>query len=79
MKIPKEDKIKSTFVATAGGLIPVAKSPDEELGELFHDVQKSGIYGDGKVFVDLIPKKRMKQIQKEYLLTKSDPNFDLRE
>lgn len=79
MKIPKEDKIKSTFVATAGGLIPAGKSPDEELGELFHDVQKSGIYGDGKVFVDLIPKKRMKQIQKEYLLTKSDPDFDLRE
>lgn len=79
MKIPKEDKIKSTFVATAGGLLASPKSPDEALGELFRDVQKSGIYGDGKVFADLIPRKRMEQIQKEYLLLKSDPNFNLRE
>lgn len=79
MKIPKEDKIKSTFVATAGGLLPTAKSPDEALGILFHDVQKSGIYGDGKTFVDLIPLGRMEQIQKEYLLVKNDPDFDLRE
>lgn len=79
MKIPKEDKLKSTFVATAGGLFRTTKSPDEALGILFHDVQKSGIYGDGKTFVDLIPKKRMEQIQKEYMLVKSDPDFDLRE
>lgn len=79
MNIPKQDKIKSTFVATAGGLLPVMKSPDEALGELFRDVQKSGIYGDGKIFADLIPRKRMEQIQKEYLLLKNDPNFNLRE
>lgn len=79
MKIPKEDKIKSTFVATAGGLFRTTKSPDEALGILFHDVQKSGIYGDGKVFADLIPRKRMEQIQKEYLLVKNDPDFNLRE
>ena len=79
MKIPKEDKIKSTFVATAGQLLPIAKSPDEELGILFHDVQKSGIYGDGKIFADLVPRKRMRQIQKEYVLAKNDPDFDLRE
>ncbi len=79
MKIPKEDKIKSTFVATAGGLMTTSKSPDEALGELFRDVQKSGIYGDGKIFADLIPRKRMEQIQKEYLLLKNDPHFNLRE
>lgn len=79
MKIPKEDKIKSTFVAATGGLFRTAKSPDEALGVLFHDVQKSGIYGDGKAFVDLIPRKRMEQIQKEYLLVRNDPNFNLRE
>lgn len=79
MKIPKEDKLKSTFVATAGGLIATPKSPDEALGDLFRDVQKSGVYGDGKIFVDLIPRKRMEQIQKEYLLVKDDPNFNLRE
>lgn len=79
MKIPKQDKIKSTFVATAGGLMPTAKSPDEALGVLFRDVQKSGVYGDGKIFADLIPRKRMEQIQKEYLLVRNDPNFNLRE
>jgi len=79
MKIFKQDKIKSTFVATTGGLFPTSKSPDEALGILFSDVQKSGIYGDGKAFVDLIPKRRMEQIQKEYLLVKNDPDFHLRE
>lgn len=79
MKIPKEDKIKSTFVATAGGLMGSPKSPDEAMSDLFKDVQKSGIYGDGKIFADLIPRKRMEQIQKEYLLVKNDPTFNLRE
>lgn len=79
MKIPKKDKIQSTFIATAGGLMPTSKSPDEALGVLFHDVQKSGIYGDGKVFVDLVPRRRMEQIQKEYILAKGDPNFNLQE
>lgn len=79
MKIPKEDKLKSTFVATAGGLLPTIKSPDEALGELFRDVQKSRMYGDDKIFADLIPRKRMEQIQKEYLLAKKDPYFNLHE
>lgn len=79
MKIPGENKIKSTLVATAGGLIPTAKSPDVALGELFEDVQKRRVYGDGKTFVDLIPRRRMKHIQQEYLLSRSDPQFDLRD
>lgn len=78
-KIPGENKLKSTFVVTTGGLIPTAKSPDEALGELFSDVQNRRVYGDGKTFVDLIPRRRMKQIQQEYLVAKSDPNFDLRD
>lgn len=77
MKIPGENKIKSTLVATAGGLLPTAKSPDEALGELFEDVQKRRVYGDGKTFVDLIPRRRMKHIQQEYLLSRNDPQFDL--
>ena len=79
MKIPGENKIKSAIVATAGGLIPTAKSPDEALGELFEDVQTRRVYGDGKTFVDLIPRRRMKHIQQEYLLSKNDPQFDLRD
>jgi alpha,alpha-trehalase len=78
-KIPGENKIKSTFVVATGGLIPTSKSPDEALGQLFADVQNRRVYGDGKTFVDLIPRRRMKQIQQEYLLLKDDPNFDLRD
>ncbi|HEU5122202.1 MAG TPA: trehalase family glycosidase, partial [Candidatus Saccharimonadales bacterium] len=82
MKIPKlpgENKLKSTFVTTVGGLLPTAKSPDEALGDLFAEVQRRQVYGDGKTFVDLVPRRRMKQIQQEYLLEKEDPHFDLRE
>lgn len=79
MKIPGENKLKSAFVTTTGGFIPTSKSPDEALGELFAEVQNQQVYGDGKTFVDLIPRRRMKQIQQEYLLSKNDPLFDLRD
>jgi len=79
MKIPGENKLKSTLVAATGGLLPKSKSPDEALGELFADVQNRRVYSDGKTFVDLIPRRRMKQIQQEYQLTKNDPQFDLRD
>ena len=57
----------------------VKKSPDEALGELLQDVQRRRVYGDGKTFVDLIPRRRMKQIYQEYLLAREDPSFDLSE
>src|SRR3977135_1998775 len=79
MKIPGENKLKAAFVNTAGGLLPTSKSPDEALGELFSDVQRHKVYEDGMTFVDLIPRRRMKQIQQEYLLVKNDPQFDLRD
>jgi alpha,alpha-trehalase len=78
-KIPGEDKLKSTLVASVGGLMPTSKSPDEALGDLFEKVQHEKVYGDGKTFVDLVPRRRMKQIQQEYLLEKQDPNFNLQE
>ena len=71
--------VKSSLVLTAGQLMRPHKSPDEALGQLFNDVQHTQVYGDGKTFPDLIPRRRMKQIQQEYLLEKQDPNFDLRE
>lgn len=79
MKIPGEDKLKSTIVNTVGGLVPTSKSPDEAMSELFSEVQHQQVYKDGKTFVDLVPRRRMKQIQQEYLLERQDPNFDLRE
>ena len=79
LKIPKPNKLTSALVSSAGVLMAVKKSPDEALGQLFHDVQAGQVYGDGKTFVDLIPKKRMKQINQEYMLARQDPNFDLKE
>jgi alpha,alpha-trehalase len=77
--IPGEDTLKTTFVQATGGLRVTAKSPDEALGELFDEVQHLRVYDDGKTFPDLVPRRRMKAIQQEYILEKQDPNFDLRE
>lgn len=73
------DKLKTAFVKTTGVLLKSKKSPDELLGELFRDVQQQQIYPDGKTFVDLVPKQRIRAIQDEYRLLKQDPNFDLRD
>lgn len=73
------DKVKSALVATAGQLLRTQKSPDEGLGGLFQDVQKRQVYSDGKTFVDLVPRRRMKQIRQEYALEMKDENFDLHE
>lgn len=75
--IINKDKIKSALVTTAGQLVRARISPDEALGDLFVDVQKRNIYGDGKVFVDLIPKLRAKQLKQAYLKEKNKPDFDL--
>ncbi|MFI5212473.1 MAG: alpha,alpha-trehalase TreF [Candidatus Saccharimonadales bacterium] len=79
LTLPKDDLIKSTLVAATGNLLRLSKSPDEGLGQLFTDVQQDRVYTDGKTFVDLIPRRRMKHIQQEYKLEKQDPNFDLRD
>ena len=79
LPLPDEDSLKTTFVQATGGLRVTAKSPDEALGELFHHVQHTKVYDDGKTFPDLVPRRRMKAIQQEYLLEKKDPNFDLRD
>ncbi len=78
-KIPRDEKLKTALVATTGALMRTSKSPDEALGELFGEVQQNRIYDDGKTFVDLVPRARMKSIQQEYKLAREDPNFDLRE
>lgn len=79
MKLPKEEKIKAALVASTGMFIPMSKSPDEALGQLFSDVQVSKVYDDGMTFIDLVPRGRMKHIQQQYLIEKRDPNFDLRD
>lgn len=79
LKIPRDEAIKSALVNTAGALMLTKASPDEALGDLFSTVQLHQVYDDGKTFIDLIPRKRLKQIKKEYLVAKDDPNFDLEE
>src|ERR1700757_1923774 len=79
IKIPRDEAIKSALVNTAGALILTKASPDEALGDLFSTVQLHQVYDDGMTFIDLIPRKRMKQIKKEYLVVKNDPNFNLEE
>lgn len=56
----------------------IYNSPDETLGLLFYDVQKMQIYGDSKVFSDLVPKYQPDKILREYLSIKSNKDFDLR-
>jgi alpha,alpha-trehalase len=47
--------------------------PDKIYGQLFTDVQLSGIFPDGKTFVDCIPKRDPKAIVSDYLKAKNNP------
>lgn len=75
-----QDTLQAQFVKLTAlpQLIP-QKSPEEMLGGLFQDVQLSKLYSDGKIFVDLIPKKRLKSIAEEYELQRRSPDFNLNE
>jgi alpha,alpha-trehalase len=77
--LPNDEKVKSAIVATTGMLLRTGKSPDEALGQFFTDAQRQQIYSDGKAFIDLVPKRRMTQIRREYDAEKSKPGFDMKE
>lgn len=79
LKIPREEALKSALVNTAGALMLTRASPEDALGDLFSQVQLNKVYDDGKTFIDLIPRGRTKQIRKEYLFARQDPNFNLQE
>jgi alpha,alpha-trehalase len=79
MKLPRDEAVKAALVNTAGALMLTKDSPDEALGDLFTEVQLKQLYEDGKTFIDLIPRSKMKQIKKEYLLEKEHPDFSLNE
>lgn len=49
------------------------------LGQLFIDVQEQRVYEDGKTFVDIIPRGRVKEIQQQYTIEKENPDFSLQE
>lgn len=73
----RQEKLKTALVKSVGSLYKVNKSPDEILGELFEEVQRNRVYGDGKTFIDLIPRGRAKAIRAEYMIAREDPKFDL--
>ncbi len=73
------DTLKTALVKVTGQLLRANPSPDESLGDLLTEVQRKRVYGDGKTFVDLVPRRRMRRIKQEYLLERQDPNFDLQE
>lgn len=72
-------KVRSALVETAGRLSRMQKSPDELLGELFNEAQLRSLYSDSKTFVDLVPKKRVRELKREYELARQDPDFALQE
>ena len=49
-----------------------------ELGLLFEEVQLKNILGDGKTFPDCLPKRLLKEINKDYLNQRDSPGFDLK-
>lgn len=81
IKLPSPQDIIDPQLVKLTGLGPQLpkKSPEEELSDLFQDVQMSHIYGDGKTFVDLVPTKRIQKIAEEYALERLSPDFNLRE
>lgn len=73
-------QLKRSLVRTSQRVTPInRKDPDELFGRLFHEVQAQQVYPDGKTFVDVVPKKRWRQIQREYTLASQDPDFNLQE
>jgi len=57
--------------------MPTVFNPDEELGDLFVDVQMAPVFNDSKTFVDCTPLYASKQILDSYHTEKTQPNFNL--
>lgn len=70
---------KSSIVNTYGFIAPKPKDPSQSMGDLLSDVQTQRVYLDGKTFVDLVPRRNIAQIKKDYYLEKNSSNFNLRE
>ena len=71
-------KLKTTANTTRFTFSPIAKSPDEQLGELFRLVQLNQVHPDGKTFVDQIPSARLRSVIKAYEKESSKPDFNLK-
>lgn len=51
----------------------------EALNEIFLDDQARRVYADGKQLVDLVPRKRVQELMREYLAERDDPDFNFQE
>jgi alpha,alpha-trehalase len=61
--------------------VPAAISrydPSRDLGELFHDVQFSGMFSDSKTFVDAIPRRPPSELAALYNSARATPGFEIR-
>lgn len=58
-------------------MTPFPGTPDILFGQLFEDVQLSGIFVDSKTFADAVPKISVEQIVSQYKIQKQDPSFRL--
>jgi len=68
---------KTALVVATGQLVSPGRSPDEAYGRLFHDVQTARVYGDGKTFVDMVPRKNPRDLNRRYDLERKNPAFDM--
>ena len=80
----KLDKIKKRLIQTPitqiDSVIPKRhRSIDEQMQELFHDVQFRKIHADPKIFADAIPLKNKRKIITAYELSRQRPGFNLEE
>ncbi len=78
LKLPMDEQVRSAILSTAGILLPTDKSPEEVLGDFFHDAQNQKVLGDGKMFIDLVPKTRLVKIRRDYDEQKLHSDFDMK-
>src|SRR5437870_7480952 len=73
-------KAPSTTSRTSSNLPqPVLYDPAHDLGQLFHDVQLSGIFEDSKTFADARPRLAPAEITARYGPVRGAPQFNLRQ
>lgn len=68
------------FISLAVGIQVVFGQPtaDEQLGDLFHEVQIKKVFKDYKTFVDCAPKESPIEIEKRFQAHRGDSSFDLK-
>src|SRR5206468_12172964 len=70
-------KAPSTTSRTSSNLPqPVLYDPAHDLGQLFHDVQLSGIFEDSKTFADARPRLAPAEITARYGPVRGAPQFN---